>query len=71
MKDKLQAKPESFGDLEKMILAKRNNAFGGFLNYMEDKYANEENLSGKKRKLPKGEATEGKKKRKLNWTLIN
>jgi hypothetical protein len=25
-------------DLEKMILAKRNNAFGGFLNYMEDKY---------------------------------
>ena len=25
-------------DLEKMILAKRDNAFGGFLNYMEDKY---------------------------------
>ena len=56
MKDKLQAKPDSFGDLEKMILAKRNNAFGGFLNYMEDKYAKEEKPAGKKRKLSKEDA---------------
>lgn len=66
----MQAKPESFGDLEKMILAKRDNAFGGFLNYMEDKYAKEEkpkeNSAGKKRKLSKADASEGKKKRKLN-----
>lgn len=34
-------------DLEKMILAKRGNAFGGFLNYMEDKYGEKPN---KKRK---------------------
>jgi hypothetical protein len=27
-------------DLEKMILAKRENAFGGFLGYMENKYGN-------------------------------
>ena len=25
-------------DLAKMILAKRDNAFGGFVNYMEGKY---------------------------------
>ena len=25
-------------DLEKMILAKKDNAFGGFMNYMENKY---------------------------------
>ena len=25
-------------DLAKMILAKRDNAFGGFVNYMEQKY---------------------------------
>ena len=29
-------------DLEKMILAKRGNAFGGFLNYMENKYGGDE-----------------------------
>mmetsp|Transcript_1322 Transcript_1322/g.1704 ORF Transcript_1322/g.1704 Transcript_1322/m.1704 type:complete len:182 (+) Transcript_1322:349-894(+) len=34
--------PESFGDLEKMILAKRDNAFGGFMNYMENKYGGDE-----------------------------
>lgn len=27
-------------DLEKMILAKRENAFNGFLGYMENKYGN-------------------------------
>lgn len=36
-------------DLEKMILAKRENAFGGFLSYMEDKYGDKQS-SGKKRK---------------------
>jgi hypothetical protein len=33
-------------DLAKMILAKRENAFGGFLNYMENKYAGKENGEG-------------------------
>jgi len=37
----------SIADLEQMILAKRDNAFGGFLNYMENKYGGAEN---KKRK---------------------
>lgn len=36
----------SMEDLEKMILAKRNNAFGGFLNYMEDKYGKDESEKG-------------------------
>lgn len=38
-------------DLEKMILAKRENAFSGFLNYMTDKYAKadeEEEAAGAK-----------------------
>ena len=38
------------GDLESMILAKRENAFGGFLNYMENKYG--EDKPNKKRKNP-------------------
>lgn len=48
-KTKLAAKKkpdQSIDDLQKMILAKRENAFGGFLNYMEDKYGE----GGKKRK---------------------
>ena len=38
----------SFADLEKMILAKKDNAFGGFMNYMETKYggAEDEELDG-------------------------
>ena len=38
-------------DLEKMILAKRENAFGGFLNYMENKYGDkpDKGKPGKKR----------------------
>ena len=41
----------SFADLEKMILAKKDNAFGGFMNYMESKYggADDEEESPKKR----------------------
>ena len=54
-------------DLEKMILQKKDNAFGGFMNYMEDKYANPKT---KKRKSPSGNGTSeppaGVKKRKLN-----
>lgn len=56
-------------DLENMILAKRDNAFGGFLNYMEDKYAEKPN---KKRQLPKEnnekevKNDKNEKKRKLN-----
>jgi hypothetical protein len=29
-------------DLEKMILAKRNNAFGGLLKYITEKYGGDE-----------------------------
>ena len=45
------AKPEAstMESLEKMILAKRENAFGGFLNYMENKYGD----SGKKKRTAK------------------
>lgn len=55
-KQKMQNKENSVADLEKMILAKRNNAGGGFLNYLEKKYgADEEPDLGKpapkKRKL--------------------
>jgi hypothetical protein len=32
----------SMADLEKMILAKRQTGFNGFLNYMTDKYADDE-----------------------------
>lgn len=44
-------------DLEKMILAKKENAFGNFLNYMENKYAtgkNDKSPKSKKRKCPPG-----------------
>jgi hypothetical protein len=38
-------------DLEKMILAKRENNFNGFLNYMTNKYgADEESKKGKGKK---------------------
>jgi hypothetical protein len=48
------------GDLEKMILAKRENAFGGFLNYMESKYGDKgpKDGSGKKRKAADVTTTE-------------
>lgn len=41
----------SMEDLEKMILAKRENAFGGLLNYMESKYGDkpDKGKPGKKR----------------------
>ena len=50
-------------DLEKMILAKRGNAFNGFLNYMTDKYGAAEGDEeeppreqvGKKKRATKGE----------------
>ena len=47
----------SMADLEKMILAKRGNAFNGFLNYMTDKYGGdeEEPQVGKKKRAKKGE----------------
>jgi len=35
-------KADDMGDLEKMILAKRENNFNGFLNYMESKYGQDE-----------------------------
>jgi DnaJ family protein C protein 9 len=38
LKQKLEKPSGSMEDLEKMILAKRENAFGGFLGYMENKY---------------------------------
>ena len=45
-----QPKAGGMGDLESMILAKRENAFGGFLNYMEGKYGADK--PNKKRKNP-------------------
>lgn len=53
--------------MEKMILAKRENAFGGFLNYMENKYgdAQPKDGSGKKRKAePTTDKVDAKKKKK-------
>ena len=38
LKKKKQGKENSMADLEKMILARKGNAFGGFMNYMEQKY---------------------------------
>ena len=46
---------QSFGDLQKMILDKRQNAFSGFLNYAEQKYVNP-----KKRAPPQQEEEEKK-----------
>ena len=52
--NKAAAAGGSMADLEKMILAKKENAFGGFMNYMENKYGgedhenNEGNLSKKR-----------------------
>jgi len=40
-KNKTGGKENSMGDLEAMILAKRNNAASGFLSYMQSKYCNE------------------------------
>jgi len=69
-----QEKENSMGDLEKMILAKRGNAFGGFLKHMEDKYCGDEGedeeiafetvKGSKKRKMVK-KPGQGRKQRKL------
>ena len=40
MNKKYGQKGGSMADLEKMILARRENAFKGFVGYMENKYAN-------------------------------
>ena len=45
-------------DLEKMILARKGNAFGGFMNYMEKKYGGDE------QDMPDEEAFTKKKKTK-------
>mgnify|MGYP001806997888 CR=1 FL=1 len=42
IKGKKEEKKNSMADLEKMILAKRDKGFGGFLNYMEAKYGGNE-----------------------------
>lgn len=60
-------------DLEKMILAKRENAFGGFLNYMESKYGNmgedeelvDENLPAKRKKKGLTESQKGKPQKRM------
>jgi len=39
-------------DLEKMILAKKGNGFGGFVNYMEDKYGKMDELEGQHNQKP-------------------
>ena len=70
----------SMADLEKMILAKRDNAFGGFVNYMEEKYGGasaevdwddenqEPNMSKKRTKPTNDKAKKGgtNKKKKIN-----
>jgi hypothetical protein len=69
-------------DLAKMILAKRDNAFGGLVNYMEQKYGgaqeddiidwdendqpNKKKTNKKRKSEPKNKVDDGKKKRKLN-----
>ena len=65
-------------DLEKMILAKRGNAFGGFQNYMEKKYGGGDGMMDEpddiafttnKKKTKRdsaGESAKGKKKRLVN-----
>ena len=40
--NKAAAAGGSMDDLAKMILAKRDNAFGGFVNYMEQKYGGDQ-----------------------------
>jgi hypothetical protein len=40
-------------DLEKMILAKRQNGFGGFLNYMTEKYGGDEEVVPNKKRVKK------------------
>ena len=42
LKKKKKDKENSMADLEKMILARKGNAFGGFMNYMEKKYGGQE-----------------------------
>lgn len=57
-------KPKSdTADLEKMILAKREGAFAGFLNKLEQKYCTEEEPKQKKRKVVKAEEP-GKRRKK-------
>ena len=65
LKKKKQEKENSMADLEKMILARKGNAFGGFMNYMEKKYGGDQEMdmpgeeafqkaANKKRKRPTG-----------------
>jgi len=50
--NKAAAQGGSMADLQNMILAKRENAFGGFMNYMTEKYGKDDEESpAKKRKL--------------------
>ena len=62
LKKKKKDKENSMADLEKMILARKGNAFGGFMNYMEKKYGGMED----ELELPDEEAfaTNNKKKTK-------
>ena len=74
---KKKEKENSMADLEKMILARKGNAFGGFMNYMEKKYGGDEeegpdeDAFTKKKKtkrdsVKKTEPAIGKKKRLAN-----
>ena len=42
LKKKKKEKENSMADLEKMILARKGNAFGGLMNYMEKKYGGQQ-----------------------------
>ena len=53
----------SMDELRQMILAKKNQAFGGFLNYMEDKYGDDKS-SKKRKKAPAASGAENSKSKK-------
>ena len=50
-------------DLEKMILAKRDNAFGGFLNYMENKYGGNDDEFGDENEEPNNGKEKSRKRK--------
>lgn len=50
-------------ELRQMILSKKQQAFGGFLNYMESKYADEPKASKKRKQAPHSSAENSKNKK--------
>ena len=67
-KNKTGGKENSMGDLEAMIMAKRNNVASGFLSYMEKKYCDEGPADGEPDESAFEAATAGGKKRTIKAT---